>query len=232
MAPERDVTITSKYVPILAEFMGKNDIRYYLNGIYVEPHPQGGIVLIATDGHAMVLIHDVEGKSNGSYINALPASIVSACTPRGFKDISKNAQVLRLVGNAGYVMSVKDGDPTDIGRWHLHTAYCEIIDGKFPDWKKIIPRDLKPADRIEVNSIYLNRITKAAKVSSWLSPITVFANGSNSNKDAGAMLVRIESMPELFVIVMPMRIDDKAALKSPVPEWVPCSSDPEVKAAA
>jgi hypothetical protein len=232
MAPERDITITSRYVPILAEFMAKNDIRYYLNGIYVEPHPEQGVILIATDGHAMVFIHDKDGKANGSYICALPKQIVSACSAKKLKDISKNPQVLRFVGNAGYVLSHKDTDPTDIGKWHLHTAYCEIIEGKFPDWKKVIPRDLKPADRIEVNAVLLNKITKTAKISSFASPITVFTNGANDKKDAGAMLIRVDSMPELFAIVMPMRVEDKAALKSPVPEWVAASLDPEMKTAA
>jgi hypothetical protein len=31
----RDVTITSRYIPMIAEFLAKGDIRYYLNGLYV-----------------------------------------------------------------------------------------------------------------------------------------------------------------------------------------------------
>jgi hypothetical protein len=217
MQVERDVTISSKYIPILAGFMAKMDIRYYLNGIYVEPHPEKGVILVATDGHAMVIIHDEQGKTNGSYICALPEKIVAACSPKKLKDIYKCPQVLQFVGNAGYVMSSREADPRDISRWHIHTSYCEIIDGKFPDWKKSIPRVLHPADRIEVNSVHLNKITSAAKVSSGFSPVTVFTNG---NIDSGAFVLRIDSMPELCAIVMPMRIDDRTAIQSPVPEWL------------
>ena len=35
-------------------FVSKDDRRPYLTGVLVEPRPIGGVLLVATDGHALI----------------------------------------------------------------------------------------------------------------------------------------------------------------------------------
>ena len=46
--------------------ISKEETRYYLNGVFIEPHPVGGAVLVATDGHRMLVAHDEKGEVSGS----------------------------------------------------------------------------------------------------------------------------------------------------------------------
>lgn len=54
-----------EYLPMLAAFAAKNDVRYFLNGFHVKPHPEKGVILTATDGHCLINIHDEDGFSDG-----------------------------------------------------------------------------------------------------------------------------------------------------------------------
>lgn len=45
-------------------FVSKEETRYYLNGVLIEPAPQGGVFLVATDGHRLVCFHDPEGMTD------------------------------------------------------------------------------------------------------------------------------------------------------------------------
>ncbi|HCK4895383.1 TPA: hypothetical protein N0H42_000458 [Pseudomonas aeruginosa] len=46
------------YLAAVSLFMAHNDVRYYLNGISIEPASQGGVLLIATNGHHIGVMHD------------------------------------------------------------------------------------------------------------------------------------------------------------------------------
>lgn len=212
----RDIAITSKYIPVMAGFIAKGDIRYYLNALHVEPHPDGGILLVATDGHALAVIHDLEGKSNGTWLCKIPEKIIKACAKRGVrKSPFSTPKVLRLVGNAGYVLSVDDADPLEISQFHLETAYCEIVDGKFPEWKRVIPQSFTPSKKIGVNIALLSRVEKAIKGSAFSHGrgVEIFVNDVNAG-----FIVRPASIQELLVLVMPMRVDDESS--KALPNWL------------
>lgn len=210
-----DITISTKYIPVLAEFMADRDIRYYLNGIKVEPHHEKGVLLVATDGRALTVIHDLDGKTNGSFIIELPKSIVSACKKKNL-NFFKSPKIFRVIDEGGYVMGDVEADPLKIGFSHLEVAHVKLIDGKFPNWRKVIPRKLEKSSLMEVNAQLLNKVSVACKGKDrGFSPITVFMNGRT-----GAIVIRVEAMPEMVAICMPMRIDDKEAIKQPIPDWL------------
>jgi len=52
------IKFNAKYLKTLLSFVAKNDIRYYLAGIYVELIPTAEPSLSATDGHMMAVIRD------------------------------------------------------------------------------------------------------------------------------------------------------------------------------
>lgn len=43
-------------------FVSNDKSRYYLCGVYAAPHPKGGVILSATDGGKLCLIHDKDGS--------------------------------------------------------------------------------------------------------------------------------------------------------------------------
>lgn len=211
---DRQVTITAKYIPLLAEFMGHQDIRYYLNAILVEPNQNGGITLIATDGHAMAIIQDLNGSTNGTWICAMPQKIISACSLKERKNkIFSGAKVLKLIGEVGHVLGAVDADAASIGRYHLETAYCEVIEAKPVGWRKVIPTKFKPCKQVGINASLLSKIQKACRDrGSDISPIEIFLNDKNN-----AVVVRPAAVPEMVVIIMPMRSD----MKEPaIPNWL------------
>lgn len=59
------IDFDAKGLPPVAFFKAVNDIRYYLNGIYVQPHPTApGVVVMATDGHRAAMFYDPNGKAS------------------------------------------------------------------------------------------------------------------------------------------------------------------------
>jgi hypothetical protein len=58
----KETIINARYYIEAGAFVTKEMSRYTLNGIRVEPHPEGGAVIVATDGHTMGIFHDREGK--------------------------------------------------------------------------------------------------------------------------------------------------------------------------
>jgi len=47
------------YAGLASLFSSKDDVRFYLNGIYIEPcENDEGAYIVATDGHRLVAYHD------------------------------------------------------------------------------------------------------------------------------------------------------------------------------
>jgi len=50
-------------------FAGKNDIRPYLNGLFIERREEGGVNIIATNGHILCAYQDPEAIPCDSFEN-------------------------------------------------------------------------------------------------------------------------------------------------------------------
>src|SRR5450759_523711 len=50
------------------ECRSTEETRYYLNGVYIAPHPDKGVILTATDGHRLISLHDEAGKCSAAKI--------------------------------------------------------------------------------------------------------------------------------------------------------------------
>ena len=98
--------------------------RYYLRGVKLERHPSGeGVLMIATDGHILACFYDRDGTIEGEAIVALPKHVMAAC--------KGSAHSLTL-----------DGDTAEIfdKRGAAQFAKGVVVDGTFPDWRRIIPK--------------------------------------------------------------------------------------------
>ena len=198
-----NATIQALYMPALAQFAGKNDIRLYLNGFIIEPAPEniGGVYLIATDGHTGCVVHDPKGSSDGIYIVQVPYRLASRCKPHKGKDHVKGDKLLTFDGK---MATLSDS----LG--FIAAEKCEQIDGKVIDWRKaMLPKtaqELTPT--MVLNSEYLARINTALMATgiwkcSWRG-IRVIQQGAGS-----PVLFFPNSLDEhkIYFVVMGMRDD-------------------------
>ena len=108
--------------------MAQQDVRYFLNGMLLEVTPQH-IRTVATDGHRLAMA-TLTGTGGGS-------ERVQAIVPRkGVLEMSR-----LLDGNDGSVTLQLGPNHLQLsaGSFRLTT---KLVDGKFPDYEKVVPKDL------------------------------------------------------------------------------------------
>lgn len=103
----------------------KKDIRYYLNGVYVEIN-QNGAYFVATDGHKMGIYHNDEIKSDAPIEHVIPSTLIDQASK-----VIKNMSLIDLDLNPMIEIN------------YLHNTFkAPAIDGKYPDFRKVIPESL------------------------------------------------------------------------------------------
>ena len=83
-----NLSLTAKLLPIIAPFIAKADIRYYLNAINVRPHKDGGAIICATNGHALGAIYDRDAVCEHEVILRFDGRMQQACAT-GLADDSR-----------------------------------------------------------------------------------------------------------------------------------------------
>lgn len=199
------VRVSARYIAALAPFICREETRYYLAGIKVEPDPSGGVLLIATDGHTMGLIRDADGASNGEWIVKPTPGIIRAAAKNNPKTAAERAAFVHFSGNVGSVtnalFSVTD-DVTIIGKHHMAVDYAPVIDGTYPDWRKVLK--LAPSGVVEAitfDSRKISQFTAAANALGRKIPCVRFVPGANGEPVA----VFVDGAPEFVGMLMPMR---------------------------
>ena len=208
----RNVRIKAEYLRMLAPFISQEETRYYLNGVCIAPHPEVGVLAVATDGHCMGVVHDADGSADGEWICRVPRELLAACTKQD-KKISAALEV-HFTDEVAYVAhSRADGDffPSEIGPLHVGAFYAPAIDGKFADWRRVVPKGKLRATPVTFNAKYLNHFARAALVRDRAARMTMFVGGK-----AGPAAVRFSEVPEFLGIIMPIRGIDISA----VPDWL------------
>lgn len=121
------ITVNLRHLKAAALFSSKRDVRYYLMGVYVDTAAR---TLVATDGNACYI-----GKP-GEAVTALSEDAHSVILPNDFVGfILKQKTVYENV-----VITVADSKAScDI---HGAAMSMAVIDGKFPDWRRIYPGTL------------------------------------------------------------------------------------------
>lgn len=119
----------------------KNDIRYYLNGIFFGADG----TLAATNGHvALISEHENKIKHDAIIeIGKIPTKKYD------YAIIDTVTDIAHLHDDCGLVMGV---------------TMCKLIDGKFPDIKRVIPKKQEGCNEIGFNAGYLAMAEKIAKI--------------------------------------------------------------------
>ncbi len=189
------LTINSRLVAAVAKFKAISDIRYYLNGVYVEPIPSGGVMIAATNGHALCVWRDINGFVERPAILRTGAKLLAACA-------SKKAQFLQLIddrltvteklGFEVYVQPRREG-------WE--------IEGTFPNLMKVIPSVGDVPNLFDaLNPTYVARVNQALSVVLGNSKFGCGVSFNQPEKDRGIVVTCSNPDAQDFLaVIMPLR---------------------------
>ena len=210
------ITINRNALKAVSRFAAVKDIRYYLQGVLIESNPLE-TRLAATDGHTLAVHRaDAKGDNEGSWTGILPLDAVTT--------LLKMKPTHKTLKDAPITVTVSDEGEIRCD-WVGQSIICRAVDGKFPDYRRVIPEALDGLP-CWINPDYLARIVDAAK--------DVGVGFTFGFGGTGSSLAQIGS--DMVAVVMPMRNDlttdafIAAWAKDALPHPVTATVSPDVAA--
>jgi DNA polymerase-3 subunit beta len=174
-------------------FMAKSDIRYYLNGILIESSP-AETRAVATDGHALLARREARKDDNdGAACIIMPDNVVAAILK--WKAPHKSAFDAPIV-----ITAPADPNAEHRAEWCGQIAVFRPVDGKFPDYARIIPQSLS-GESASFNADLLIKCQKAA------IELGTNKNGYFPFKQNGESAAVATFGADAFAVIMPLRTD-------------------------
>lgn len=161
--------VTVEELKKVAYAMAKNDVRYYLNGVNFENG-----YMVATDGHRLATTSVDITMTNGT------SCIVARST----------IEILLLAGKVDIEVKIYKNICTFVGR--DFSLVARNIDGKYPDWRRVIHKEVKlefdfDAKKVVDDCKRIAAMQKARK-EKFLS-VAIDDDGSVADSNDGYMLV-------------------------------------------
>lgn len=187
---------------------GDSDVRYYLNGICLDMRTPGRAHLIATDGHRALIV-DAEtlfATDDDGETLAVREEGAHYIIPRELLENVKPAKC-GIVKNLAVriTLSHTDSQPVMVSVAGLTTASAPVIDGKYPEIQRVVPRATS-GEAVQYDPAYVGDFGKVAGLLSGKgksSYITIGYNGLAAALIGLPTLGRIEA----FGLLMPTRTD-------------------------
>lgn len=224
----------------------KEETRYYLQGVYVEPHHKKGVTLTTTNGHKLISIHDESGFADECAIINLGDSIKLCKPKRGERRdviVYTGGQDAAIVSTTSFIERDKTETLTDTP---IGMAYKVKIDGCFPGYRRVIPRSFNNCMAPAFASQFIAELSLVgAELAAHFHDFNAKTHVGNDRKDAmqisaGADDDRPQGSPALFhwplmpqavAILMPVAHKGNVAT---LPAWFsrsPVAAKPAAQAA-
>ena len=172
---------------------GNKDIRYYLNGVCVDFIAPEKIVIVATDGHCMFLCN---AENDDMYTDFVGQVIIPT-------DVIKSA--LKAQDKKHRYIALKHLDGLN---YQLGNTVFVAIDGKFPDYRRVIPAAFEPSLAHFNNEV----VTKATKAMADYEGFKAYAITLIQNGESAAVIKSTND--KALCVLMPMRGQVKTAVYS------------------
>lgn len=191
------------------------ETRYYLNGVFIQPHPEKGVLLTATDGHRLICIHDENGECASAKIVNIDAKAIDQ---KALDSYRKEMAVDKQKEEPKVDIVIDEAGIVSVGTYRSIRP-C-FVDGTYPDWRAVLKPVLAGArDQKYAPANFNNRyLADFGKVGAVLSPdgnksvaLRVVSFG-----DGNPALVRFGNMDHVFAILMPVR----AGTSNEFPIWM------------
>ena len=184
------ITVSKIALKAVSRFAAKSDIRYYLVGVLIEATTTE-TRLVATDGHTM-LIHRTPAENTHCWTGIVPLDTVQA--------ILKHKSPYEKKGNHLPIeLSECSGSEGRID-YAGQTFIFRPVDGKFPDYRRVIPKEItgEPAC---YQPEFLQRVQDAA-ADLGNGKTAGFGMGYNGNSGAVCHI-----NDDCLAVIMPLRQD-------------------------
>lgn len=134
------ITIAQKDLKAVSLAMAKNDIRYYLKGVYIEFN-RAETRIVATDGHRLHMVRTVDSSAivTEPVTFIIPSDMVKHCLKAKTARHDKNPQITLHFSNGKVEAILPDGS----------TFAAPALDGTFPDYRRIIQQCVSGKSDIE-----------------------------------------------------------------------------------
>lgn len=213
------INVNADLVRLAMITASKEQTRFYLNGVCLQPGLQGGVILVSTDGHRLTCLWDNEGEMTGAESVIFPARGDSDMILKACKSGKNEARRLVIDGDEYRpTVSVCHGHESDDRGLKLReiiSASVQMIDGSFPDWRRVVPHMPHAGGQLgEYDAKYIADFAKiAAELGGARSnPMTISATDTIS-----PALVTF-GLANAFGVIMPLR--NSGAKSDCVPDWV------------
>lgn len=209
------ITIDHSVIKALLICVPKIDVRYYLKGVAVDARADGTVVLVATDGHRMlcypVAVENVEAPAPGEYI--IPRELLEAVKPA--KAGRTTLPIHVSIDTAPDMPDPERAGVTIKGRTSITitgatTTVGAPIDGKYPDYRRIIPASTS-GEAAQYQPDYIAGFGDICKLLGG-------KYGPYINYNGNACAV-VSNLPGAFGLLMPMRMDGDDLTYKGKPAW-------------
>lgn len=168
-------------------FTSHDETRFYLWGVFIEPHPEQGVLMVATDGHRLIVIHDEDGFAKDKIIVRMDKSPLSLCKKR-------STEVQVLADGMAFVLCEQK---------HIGVQEDAIIDGVFPNWRRVLPTGITEKPTLTgYNGRFFGEFSAAAK--RLTGSERLFFSASKGEP----FLINFSGQAKAFGVMMPMATDE------------------------
>ncbi|MFZ3286227.1 MAG: hypothetical protein WA191_05210 [Telluria sp.] len=196
------IEFKAKFLGALLPFRALNDPRFYLGGIHVEPHPQGGALLVATNGHMMMCAYDATAICTAPALLTVAGDAARFCSSA--KDVDRDSAVHvnpiteRLIITSGF----------DGRELFVQPGKCIMPTGShsFPDWRRVIPKldDLTPGFADSIQAAYLEQVGRAHPLRRSTKRHLQPSIRAWQVKATEIIAIEFNGAPEYMLLIMPI----------------------------
>jgi DNA polymerase-3 subunit beta len=187
------ITIAQKDLKAVSLAMAKNDIRYYLKGVYVEFN-RAETRIVATDGHRLHMVRTVDSSAmvTEPVTFIIPADMVKHCLKAKAARNDRNPQIVFSFASGTIEAALPDGSRFS----------APALDGTFPDYRRIIQQCVSGKSDIEA-AVYNPRYVLDA-----MDALEIYADheAGTGLRQLGSR-VGVLTWGDFLAMIMPMRAD-------------------------
>ena len=128
-----------QYLAAASLVASKSELLPHYHGVCVEPNPQGGVFLVASDGHRMVVFRDCEGRTDGVCRVKVDRALFNATK---FHKTDPAERVLTAEGDVICVSYARDDHADDTQAAPLFLQPFAPLDGGLlaKQWRRAVSR--------------------------------------------------------------------------------------------
>jgi hypothetical protein len=195
-----EFSIKADYAQLVWPFVSNDKTRWYMMGFYVQRHPSGGALIVGTDGRSLGVFWDQFGEVRVPAIVRLHKTTLAACA----EDCT-----LVLTGDRAGVYQMWN---KETGEGILVAGQDQaVIEGKFPDWRQIIPSIPVETQPTTFAFTELKKFEKVRTFGSKIAALRIFATAANH-----AAIV-LTARDDFLGVIMPF----SSVEENRMPQWMP-----------